>query len=185
LSLSSAAWSFAELDVLEKDCSKGFGSRSNAVLFVLFVVVIVSGDVISNSDTEWHHPQKNKHVQIQPTPSIKMRSSLPIRQQQLDFARIYSKLGLGKESIAAVQAFRKRYAEAQRVNAQLSSQPTSVDVASYRSRLRNKEIVDEAEKALSAFKPTTYDVSAHLKAIDAFQAKAVRLSPICHPGISI
>lgn len=106
-----------------------------------------------------------------------MRPALPVRQQQLDFARIYTKLGLGKESIAQVQAFRKRHAEAQRINAQLSAQPSSLDLATYRSRLRNKEIVIDAEKILSSFKPATYDVSAQLKAIDAFQAKAVRLFP--------
>ncbi|TEB35478.1 ATP synthase d subunit [Coprinellus micaceus] len=91
----------------------------------------------------------------------------------VDFSRIYSSLGLGKETIAAVQAFRKRHADAQRVHNHYASQPTTVDFAHYRSVLKNKAIVDEAERLLKDFKPTTYDVSATLKAIETFETKAV------------
>lgn len=77
------------------------------------------------------------------------------------------------ETIASLQAFRKRHADAQRLHSQATSQPTTVDFAKYRDVLKNKEIVDEAEKLFKSFKPVTYDVSAQLKAIDAFQAKAV------------
>ncbi|KAF5333425.1 hypothetical protein D9611_002347 [Ephemerocybe angulata] len=91
----------------------------------------------------------------------------------VDFSRIYSSLGLGRETIAAVQAFRKRHADAQRVATHFASQPTTVDFAHYRSVLKNKAIVDEAEKLLKEFKPTTYDVSATLQAIETFEAKAV------------
>ncbi|EPQ59517.1 mitochondrial ATP synthase [Gloeophyllum trabeum ATCC 11539] len=91
----------------------------------------------------------------------------------VDFARIYSTLGLGKETVAAVQAFRKRHADAQRVHAQYASQPTTVDIAHYRSILKNKAVVDEVEKQLKDFKPVTYDVSAQLKAIETFESKAI------------
>ncbi|KAG6900104.1 hypothetical protein C0993_002788 [Termitomyces sp. T159_Od127] len=91
----------------------------------------------------------------------------------VDFARIYTSLGLGKETIASLQAFRKRNTEAQRLNAQYASQPTTVDFAHYRSVLKNKAVVDEAEKILKEFKPVSYDVGAHLKAIETFEAKAV------------
>nr|GAT46189.1 ATP synthase d subunit [Mycena chlorophos] len=91
----------------------------------------------------------------------------------VDFTRIYATLGLGKETIAALQAFRKRHTEAQRLHAQYASEPTTVDLAHYRSVLRNQAVVDEAEKLLNGFKPVTYDVSAHVKAIEAFEAKAV------------
>ncbi|KAI8984991.1 ATP synthase d subunit [Trametes punicea] len=91
----------------------------------------------------------------------------------VDFARIYSSLGLGKETIAALQAFRKRHNDAQRIHAQLAAQPTTVDLSYYRSVLRNKDVVDEAEKILRDFKPVTYDVNAHIKAIETFEAKAV------------
>lgn len=80
------------------------------------------------------------------------------------------------ETIAALQAFRKRYGDAQRIHAQYASQPTTVDFAHYRSVLRNTAIVNEAEKLLKDFKPVTYDVNAHIKAIETFEAKAVS----CH-----
>lgn len=79
------------------------------------------------------------------------------------------------ETIASLQAFRKRHGDAQRVAQQYASQPTTVDIAHYRSVLKNKAIVDEAEKVLKEFKPVTYDVGSHVKAIDAFEAKAVSI----------
>jgi len=91
----------------------------------------------------------------------------------VDFTRVYTTLGLGKETIASLQAFRKRHSEAQRLQAQYASQPTTVDVAHYRSVLKNKAIVDEAEKLLKSFTPVTYDVNAHVKAIETFETKAV------------
>ncbi|KAK7061341.1 ATP synthase subunit D, mitochondrial [Favolaschia claudopus] len=91
----------------------------------------------------------------------------------VDFTRIYTTLGLGKETVAALQAFRKRHAEAQRLQQQYASESTTVDIAHYRSVLRNQNVVDEAEKLLNGFKPVTYDVDAHVKAIEAFEAKAV------------
>lgn len=91
----------------------------------------------------------------------------------VDFSRIYSSLGLGKETIASLQAFRKRHSEAQRLQQQYASQSTTVDFAHYRSVLKNKAIVDEAEKLLTEFKPVTYDVNTHVKAIETFEAKAV------------
>lgn len=40
--------------------------------------------------------------------------------------------------------------------------------------MKNQAIVDEIEKRFAAFKPTTYDVSRQLKAIDAFEVEAVK-----------
>ena len=77
------------------------------------------------------------------------------------------------ETVAALQAFRKRHGDAQRVHGQLAAQPSTVDLAYYRSVLKNKAIVDEAEKIIKDFKPVTYDVSCHIKAIEAFEVKAV------------
>jgi len=115
-----------------------------------------------------------------------------------DFTRIYSTLGLGKglcditinlnpcrslrkftvcsnvETISALQVFRKRHADAVRVNYVQATQPTTIDFAHYRSVLKNQAIVDEVEKLLKGFKPVTYDVNAHIKAIETFEAKAVR-----------
>ena len=78
------------------------------------------------------------------------------------------------ETVAALQAFRKRHADAQRIHGQLEAQPSTVDLSHYRSVLKNKAIVDEAEKILTSSQPVTYDVSAHVKAIEAFETKAVR-----------
>jgi F-type H+-transporting ATPase subunit d len=80
------------------------------------------------------------------------------------------------ETIASLQAFRKRHSEAQRVHAHYAAQPTTVDFAHYRSVLKNKAIVDEAEKLFKEFKPVTYDVDAHVRTIEAFESKAVRRS---------
>lgn len=77
------------------------------------------------------------------------------------------------ETVAALQAFRKRHADAQRIQGQLTSQPTTVDFTYYRSTLKNQNIINEAEKLLKDFKPVTYDVNAHVKAIEAFEEKAV------------
>jgi F-type H+-transporting ATPase subunit d len=80
---------------------------------------------------------------------------------------------MSTETIAALQAFRKRHTDAARLHAQYASQPTTVDFSHYRSVLKNKAIVDEAEKLLKDFKPASYDVNAHIKAIETFEAKAV------------
>jgi hypothetical protein len=77
------------------------------------------------------------------------------------------------ETVAALQAFRKRHADAQRIHGQLTSQPATVDFTYYRSILKNQNIANEAEKLLKDFKPVTYDANAHIKAIEAFEAKAV------------
>lgn len=92
-----------------------------------------------------------------------------------DFTRIYSSLGLGKSSISSLQAFRKRHSEAQRISNSLAGQPTTVDFSHYRAALRNQAVVDEAEKILNNYKPLTYDVNSHIKAISTFEAKAVGL----------
>ena len=83
-------------------------------------------------------------------------------------------LRLCAETVAALQAFRKRHMDAQRIHAQAAAASTTVDLAHYRSVLKNKAIVDEAEKLLNEFKPVTYDVSSQIKAIETFEAKAVR-----------
>lgn len=57
---------------------------------------------------------------------------------------------------------------------QLSELPSKVDFAHYRSILKNQAVVDEIEKHFSTFKPATYDLDRQLKAIDAFEAQAVK-----------
>lgn len=81
-------------------------------------------------------------------------------------------LGLGKNTSASLNAFRKRSDEAKRALTALQSQKTDVDLDHYRSVLKNQDVVKQAEKIISEFKPVSYDVSAQLKAIDAFESKA-------------
>lgn len=88
-------------------------------------------------------------------------------------ARDVVSLGLGKNSTATLQAFRKRAEDARRQLQTLKHERTDVDVAHYKSILKNQDVVNQAEKILKDFKPVTYDVAAQLKAIDAFEAKAV------------
>ena len=85
------------------------------------------------------------------------------------------------ETIAALQAFRKRHSEAKRLHAHNASLPTTVDFAHYRSVLKNKAIVDDAEKLFNEFNPVTYDVGAHIKAIEAFETKAVGFTVLYAP----
>ena len=48
-----------------------------------------------------------------------------------------------------------------------------VDFARYKGLLKNQKVVDELEQTFKSFKPVDYDVAAQIKAIDAFQEKAV------------
>lgn len=57
---------------------------------------------------------------------------------------------------------------------QLSEQPSKVDFAHYRSILKNQAVVDEIEKHFNSFKPATYDVGRQIKAIEAFEAQALK-----------
>jgi F-type H+-transporting ATPase subunit d len=92
----------------------------------------------------------------------------------IDFSRL-SKLGLARQTQQALAAFRKRAADAQIQAAALKDAKVDVDFAHYRAVLKNKSIVEEGEKLLKGFKPVTYDVEAQLKAISAFEGKAVSL----------
>lgn len=83
-------------------------------------------------------------------------------------------LGLRGQTVASLQAFKSRNDNAKRKVQQLSELPTTVDFAAYRSVLKNQAVVDEIEKRFTAFKPASYDVSRQLKAIDAFEAEAVK-----------
>ncbi|KAF9246897.1 ATP7, subunit D of the stator stalk of mitochondrial F1F0 ATP synthase [Melanogaster broomeanus] len=97
----------------------------------------------------------------------------------VDFTRIYSTLGLGKETIASLQAFRKRHADAQRVHAQFASQPTTVDFAHYRSVLKNTAIVIETfeAKAVEKAKETAQKIDVELKELQVTLANIEEARP--------
>ncbi|RDL36533.1 putative ATP synthase subunit d, mitochondrial [Venustampulla echinocandica] len=93
---------------------------------------------------------------------------------KLDWAKITTSLGLRGQTAASLQAFKKRNEDARRRVQQLSELPQQVDVAHYRSLLKNQDVVNEIEKHFTSFKPVTYDVNRQIKAIDAFEAQAVK-----------
>ncbi|KAK4453353.1 ATP synthase subunit D [Podospora aff. communis PSN243] len=93
---------------------------------------------------------------------------------KLDWAKVTTSLGLRGQTVASLQAFKKRSEDARRKVQLLSEQPTTVDFAHYRSVLKNQAIVDEIEKRFTAFKPATYDLNRQLKAIEAFEVEAIR-----------
>ncbi|GAM82874.1 hypothetical protein ANO11243_008600 [Dothideomycetidae sp. 11243] len=93
---------------------------------------------------------------------------------KLDWARLGPQLGLKGSTLSALVAFKKRNDDARRKVAQLSEQSTTVDFAHYRGILKNTAVIDEMEKQLNAFQPKKYDVNRQIKAIDAFQAQAVK-----------
>ncbi|KAF9871929.1 hypothetical protein CkaCkLH20_10561 [Colletotrichum karsti] len=93
---------------------------------------------------------------------------------KLDWAKVTTSLGLRGQTVASLQAFKKRNEDARRKVQTLSELPTTVDFAHYRSVLKNQAVVDEIEKRFSAFKPATYDVSRQIKAIEAFEVEAIK-----------
>ncbi|KAG5959810.1 ATP synthase d subunit [Claviceps cyperi] len=93
---------------------------------------------------------------------------------KVDWTKITSSLGLRGQTVASLQAFKKRNEDARRKLQLLQEQPTTVDFAAYRSSLKNQAIVNEIEKRFTAFKPATYDVSRQIKAIEAFEVEAIK-----------
>merc|ERR1712225_55662 len=93
---------------------------------------------------------------------------------KLDWAKVTQSLGLRGQTAASLQAFKKRNEDARRRVQILSEQPSKVDFAHYKSILKNQAVVDEIEKHFATFKPATYDVGRQIKAIEAFEAQAVK-----------
>ncbi|CZT12035.1 probable F1Fo-ATP synthase subunit 7, mitochondrial [Rhynchosporium agropyri] len=93
---------------------------------------------------------------------------------KLDWAKVTQSLGLRGQTAASLQAFKKRNEDARRRVQILSEQPQKVDFAHYKSVLKNEAVIDEIEKHFSTFKPATYDVGRQIKAIEAFEAQAVK-----------
>ena len=90
-----------------------------------------------------------------------------------DWTKIYTQLGLGKETLTSLQAFRARHSSASNRNAALKTTAPQLDLSQYKSVLRDQRAVEEAEKVLSGFKPVTYDVKRWDDVVDAFEGKAV------------
>jgi seryl-tRNA synthetase len=56
----------------------------------------------------------------------------------------------------------------------LSEQAQTVDFKHYRSTLKNQDIINDIEKQLNGFQAKKYDVNKQIKAIEAFEAQAVK-----------
>ncbi|KAK3063670.1 ATP synthase d subunit, partial [Teratosphaeriaceae sp. CCFEE 6253] len=93
---------------------------------------------------------------------------------KIDWANLGTKLGLKGSTAQALASFKKRNDDARRKVQLLSEQPQKVDFAHYRSVLKNTAVIDDIEQQFGSFKPKTYDVARQLKAIDAFEAQAVK-----------
>jgi len=94
--------------------------------------------------------------------------------RKLDWTKLGSQLGIKGQTASALQAFKKRHDDAVRKVRALSEQTQEVDFSQYRSILKNTAVVDEIEKSFKSWKPVTYDVSRQIKAIEAFEAQAVK-----------
>jgi hypothetical protein len=93
---------------------------------------------------------------------------------KLDWANLGHKLGLRGSTANALANFKKRNDDARRRVQQLQDQPQTVDFAYYRSQLKNQDIVADIEKQVNAFQVKKYDVNRQIKAIEAFEAQAVK-----------
>lgn len=93
---------------------------------------------------------------------------------KLDWIKVSTSLGLRGQTASALSAFKKRHDDARRKIQALSEAPQTVDFSHYREILNNKSVIDEIETAVKNFKPTTYDVSRQLRAIEAFEQQAIK-----------
>ncbi|KAL8662993.1 MAG: hypothetical protein Q9202_004223 [Teloschistes flavicans] len=93
---------------------------------------------------------------------------------KLDWNKVTTSLGLKGSTAASLQAFKKRNDDARRKLAALRNLPQTVDFSDYRSTLSNTAVVDEIEGHFKTFKPKTYDVARQIKAIEAFEAQAMK-----------
>ncbi|KAI8909895.1 hypothetical protein PhCBS80983_g05758 [Powellomyces hirtus] len=97
----------------------------------------------------------------------------PARQAaRIDWGALGTKLK--PETVASINAFRRRHTELTKTVSDLREQSQTIDFAHYAKVLKtNTKVVAEAEKAFKAFTPATYDLSEQIRAIEAQQAKAV------------
>ncbi|KAI9744500.1 MAG: ATP synthase d subunit [Claussenomyces sp. TS43310] len=93
---------------------------------------------------------------------------------KLDWQAVITNLGLRGQTVASLQAFKKRNEDARRHVQTLSEQPQTVDFSHYRSILKNTAVIDDIENHFKSFKPVTYDVGRQIKAIEAFEAQAIK-----------
>ncbi|KAJ3294499.1 ATP synthase d subunit [Borealophlyctis nickersoniae] len=97
----------------------------------------------------------------------------PVRSAatKIDWAGLSTKLK--PETVAAINAFRRRHMDLTKTVADLKEANTSIDFEHYRRILKNQKVVAEAEKAFKSFTPATYDLAEQLRIIKEQESKAV------------
>jgi len=93
---------------------------------------------------------------------------------KIDWSKLTSSLGLRGSTLNSLTAFKKRNDDARRRLQLLQAQPQDVDFGHYRSVLKNQSVVDELEKAMKSFQVKKVDLSRQLKAIESFEATAIK-----------
>ncbi|KAL7424214.1 ATP synthase d subunit [Cryptotrichosporon argae] len=91
----------------------------------------------------------------------------------VDWSKIYTGLGLNKETITELQSFRARHTSAVNRNAAIKASIPALDLSAYKAILKDGSAVAAAERALAEFKPVDYDVSKWDGVVAAFEGKAV------------
>lgn len=97
----------------------------------------------------------------------------PVRSAaaRIDWGALSSKLK--PETVAAINAFRRRHTELTKTVNELRDQTATIDFEYYRRTLKNKKVVDAGEKSYKSFTPATYDLGEQLRIIESQEAKAV------------
>ncbi|CAH1764283.1 6471_t:CDS:2 [Entrophospora sp. SA101] len=131
----------------------------------------------------WHYPLSNYIITDQSIDSVLANyDCFPlqivellgvIKTAAIDWSKVTVSLGLKRETVLSLQAFRKRNEEAKRNLAALKEQKKDVDFEHYRKILKNQAIVNEAEKVFKSFKPTKVDLDKQINIIETFENKAV------------
>ena len=93
---------------------------------------------------------------------------------KLDWTKISSSLGIKGQTATALQAFKKRHDDARRKVQVLGEQAQEIDFQRYRTLLKDQSAVNEIETFFKTFKPVTYDVGRQIRAIEAFEAQAIK-----------
>ncbi len=92
--------------------------------------------------------------------------------RNINWSALSSKLK--PDTMASLNAFRRRHADLQKTLTELKEQDKPLDFSSYRSVLKNTKVIDNAEKAFKNFKPVSYDLSEQIKVIEQAHVTAVK-----------
>ncbi|TPX38592.1 hypothetical protein SeMB42_g06646 [Synchytrium endobioticum] len=80
---------------------------------------------------------------------------------------------LKPETVAALNAFRRRHADLTKQVQEFREQQISIDFGSYQKVLQNKKVVADAERAFTKFSPATIDLSDIIRKIETQESAAV------------